>query len=274
MQIDLENHHFGEEMKHLEYHPVNLNYDTHIHRSFELWFCEEGYFSITIDEINYSLKKNEILLILPFQSHSIQSFVENKGHIWIFSPEHILDFYHQVQGKKFNDPVLKLTEEINQRIFEMLFNSESTYLHRCALYYVLSLYESNTSLEISQVKDNVTEKIASWFSKNYDKNKSLIDISKEIGYSKDYISKIIADRFESNFSTIMNQYRINRACYLLNNTDYSITEISNMCGFQNMRTFNRNFLKLTKTNPRLYRESPINMEEISRQPLFLNENFF
>lgn len=266
--IDLESHHFGSEMQHREYHPQTLNFNKHLHRSFELWFCEYGTINISIDDCDYQIQKNELLLILPFQSHEIRSDVENQGHIWIFSPEYILDFYHQVQGKKFIDPVISITDSVYQRLYHLLFDNYSIFNHKCALYEILSHYESSTLLENSKVKDDITEKIAHWFSFNFDKNKTLTDLSDDIGYSKDYLSKIISLRFQSTFPDIINQYRINRACYLLLNTDYSITDISNIAGFQNMRTFNRNFLKIKNTSPKLYRLNSTDKHPSDNDPSF------
>lgn len=269
----LENYHFGQEMQHREYHPTDLDFEEHIHRGFELWFCEYGEFQISIDDHVYTLKPNQMLLILPFQSHGIQSFVKNQGHIWLFSPEYIVDFFQQVQGKKFAHPIIQLSENDVSDLMDKLFQNDSIFSHKWALYQILSLYETHTDLIDSQLKDSITEKIASWFSKNFDKNKTLSDLSQDIGYSNDYLSKIIASTFKSNFSQIMNQHRINRACYLLSNSSYPITEISNLAGFQNVRTFNRNFSKMMDITPREYRNSTFNLEHTNSKADFYTEAF-
>ena len=269
----LENYHFGQEMQHREYHPTDLDFEKHIHRSFELWFCEYGEFQISIDDHIYTLKPNQMLLILPFQSHGVQSFVKNQGHIWIFSPEYIVDFFQQVQGKKFAYPIIQLSENDVSDLMDKLFQNDSIFSHKWALYQILSLYEKHTDLIDSQLKDSITEKIASWFSENFDKNKTLSDLSEDIGYSNDYLSKIISSTFESNFSHIMNQHRINRACYLLSNSSYPITEISNLAGFQNVRTFNRNFSKMMDITPREYRNSTFNLEHTNSKTDFYTEAF-
>lgn len=270
---DLENYHFGQEMQHREYHPNNLQFEKHIHRSFELWFCEFGEFHIQVDDQNLILKPHQVLLILPFQSHSIQSYIENQGHIWIFSPEYIIDFYHQVQGKKFVNPILQLSKNKMDKLMKNLFQNDSIFYHKWALYQILSLYEKHTDLIDSQLKDSVTEKIAAWFSDNYDKNKTLSDLSEAVGYSNDYLSKIITATFDTNFSQIMNQHRVNRACYLLSNTNLTITEISNLSGFQNVRTFNRNFAQIMNITPRLYRNSTFNLEQTNSKTDYYSEAF-
>lgn len=286
---NFEDYHFGQEMQHREYHPINLNFNEHIHRAFELWFCTKGTYQIKIEDNIHTLTPNDSLLILPFQTHSIKSLTETEGHIWIFSPEYILDFYHHinVNGKQFENPIIKLSPDITQQLMNNLFNNNSIYHHKWALYHLLSLYEQETNLIDATLKNSVTEKIANWFSKNYDKNKSLADLSNEIGYSSDYLSKLISNNFNANFNSIINQYRINHACYLLINSDYSITEISNLSGFQNMRTFNRNFMTIVKTTPRDYRSSNLksnlnlkysetpyaNSTEIEYKEAFLHNNF-
>ena len=51
----------------------------------------------------------------------------------------------------------------------------------------------------------------------------------------------------------INELRIGRACRLLAETDYPITEIAFSCGFPNLANFNRQFLRLKIMPPREWR---------------------
>ncbi|RYD61051.1 MAG: AraC family transcriptional regulator, partial [Verrucomicrobiaceae bacterium] len=51
----------------------------------------------------------------------------------------------------------------------------------------------------------------------------------------------------------INELRIGRACRLLAETDYPITEIAFSCGFPNLANFNRQFLRLKNMPPREWR---------------------
>lgn len=51
----------------------------------------------------------------------------------------------------------------------------------------------------------------------------------------------------------LNNRRITHACKLLETTKLNSTQIAYECGYNNLRTFNRNFLKYTNTVPSEYK---------------------
>jgi len=71
------------------------------------------------------------------------------------------------------------------------------------------------------------------------------------GYSSAYFSKMFKRLSGMTFSTFLNYVKVQNAIFLLNNRQnkYSITEISNMCGFTTIRNFNRVFKQITKFSP-------------------------
>lgn len=56
------------------------------------------------------------------------------------------------------------------------------------------------------------------------------------------------------FTEYLNNYRISQACYLLKNSNQSIGEIAINCGYNSLRTFHRNFRKITEMTPNEYRK--------------------
>lgn len=263
---ELEPYHFGEKISHVEYHPENLSWPEHLHRSFELWFGETGEFLLTIDSEQFSLKAGEIALILPYQTHQIEATAENSGHIWVFSPEYLEDYLPLIKGKSFLNPVIFVGPERSQKLYKSLFESDSFFSHKSALYEILYLYEQNTQLVTTRGKENILELILLWVSSHFQREATLAELSEDIGYSKDYVSKVISQKLDATFPKIINQYRINHACYLLANSDYSITEVANLSGFQNSRTFNRNFLKKIGRSPKDYRQ---NARSINKKPALI-----
>lgn len=252
---ELESYHFGEKISHVEYHPENLSYPEHLHRSFELWFGETGEFLLTIDSEIHTLKAGDIALILPYQTHQVETEMENSGHIWIFSPEYLEDYLPLIKGKSFLNPVIPVGRTKSNQLYDSLFESNSFFRHKAALYEILYLYEQHTKLVKTRGEENILELILLWVSSHFQNEVTLGQLSEDIGYSKDYVSKVIAQKLESTFPKLINQYRINQACYLLANSDYSITEVASLSGFQNARTFNRNFLQKIGHSPKDYRKN-------------------
>ena len=90
---------------------------------------------------------------------------------------------------------------------------------------------------------------------------SLIDLSKRISYDYTYLSKFFQEKTGMPFNTYVNHLRINEACFLLSETSQSILEIALLCGYNSVRSFNRNFRKLRGSTPTDYR---MNLNKIKR----------
>jgi AraC-like DNA-binding protein len=57
-----------------------------------------------------------------------------------------------------------------------------------------------------------------------------------------------------NPSDFLTSLRINKACMLLAETDYSLAEVAPLCGYENEYYFSRIFKKKLETNPSVYRK--------------------
>ena len=82
---------------------------------------------------------------------------------------------------------------------------------------------------------------------------SLDRIAHHCHISKYYISHVMRNKLHIGFNDYINSLRISNACKHLKKTDKSITEISDIVGFNTLRTFNRAFLKQMGMTPSEYR---------------------
>ena len=89
---------------------------------------------------------------------------------------------------------------------------------------------------------------------NYNKNCTLTDLSKNTGYDYAYLSRYFKKIVGLSYNDYVNQYRISKACYLLQNYEMTILEISNECGFNSLRSLNRNFKEQLGIPPAEYRK--------------------
>ena len=77
--------------------------------------------------------------------------------------------------------------------------------------------------------------------------------SKELGVSKNYLSRIFSQKLHMTFHQYLIVLRVDMARDLLRNTEKSIIAISLECGFGNTRTFNRVFKENNGMTPCQYR---------------------
>jgi AraC-like DNA-binding protein len=90
-----------------------------------------------------------------------------------------------------------------------------------------------------------------------DANLNLDRLSRKAAIPARRISTAINRALAKNVSQYVNDYRISEACRLLVETDRPVTEIMFDVGFQTKSNFNREFRRVTETNPLAWREGKV-----------------
>lgn len=104
-----------------------------------------------------------------------------------------------------------------------------------------------------------------YIQKNYQRQISLADIASRLNMSEEYFSRYFSKTMKKPFFEFLNEYKINRACKLLIETDKQIGEICYEAGFESIPFFYRQFKKFKGCQPKIYRS---NYQNISvYQPL-------
>jgi len=87
----------------------------------------------------------------------------------------------------------------------------------------------------------------------HDPGYSRSDLAKELGLSEAVISRVINRHYKRSFPQILNEYRVNDAKLLLEQTEESIKIVGNEVGFNSTATFNRVFKDISGETPSAYR---------------------
>lgn len=116
------------------------------------------------------------------------------------------------------------------------------------------------SLIRAELADELYEKILNIIviEKRYrNKDFSAKELAKELNTNTRYISAVINSRFNTNFSCLVNEYRVKEAMHRLTDrryTDMTIEEIGNVVGFANRQSFYASFYRVMKETPNDYRK--------------------
>ena len=107
----------------------------------------------------------------------------------------------------------------------------------------------------SQKKLNFQERIIEYISENY-KNPNLnIDfVGDYFEMAPSYISKIFKDSYGETLVDFINKYRLSKAKELIKSEKYTFLEITEMVGYNHVRTFNRIFKKYEGITPSTFKE--------------------
>ena len=116
------------------------------------------------------------------------------------------------------------------------------------------------SLIRAELADELYEKILNIvvIQKRYrDKDFSAKELAQELGTNTRYISAVINSRFNTNFSCLINEYRIKEALHRMKDKRYldlTIEEIGSLVGFANRQSFYASFYRIMGETPNGYRK--------------------
>lgn len=245
--------HFGISEYFCKEYGKNFNFPAHLHQSFEFITVTAGEMQIYIDDKIYSLRKGESVLIFPHQLHSITS--ENSKHmLCIFSPELVKAYASKFLNKKPACNTVSLDRYLIDALDKLIENS-STFEKKGILYSICAEFDKTAEyIKRLSYDESLLQNIFEFVEENFNNNCELSALSNKTGYSYSYLSRCFKKTTGISFNTYVNRYRINNACYLLNNTNFSILQCALESGYKSIRSFNRNFISVLGITPKEYRK--------------------
>ena len=102
---------------------------------------------------------------------------------------------------------------------------------------------------------DVIYKAVEYIRRNYMKKISLDDVALNVYLSPSYFSKIFKNEMKCNFSTYLNNVRIEHSKKLLLSNDVKLVDVAGIVGFENQSYFSKVFKKLTGGTPKKFRET-------------------
>ncbi len=117
------------------------------------------------------------------------------------------------------------------------------------------IYEKKHYIEEYKSRASINEfkVFFEFIEKNYMENIRLEDMAKSLNMSVSYFSILFHRTFNQTPVDYLNSYRVERAGWLLQNSDLSITEVARGCGFNDGAYFTKVFKKYKMLSPKQYR---------------------
>ena len=241
-------------------------HNLHFHKSFEIACVTEAEKPAlcTVGKHSYSMKKNDFVMILPYEIHSFVIPKECKLWIIVFSADHAKKFSKIMSDKRGESPFFRCTDETltfvrNQLIDKISERSEIPtdafeMTVKSCLYAMCHDYLEETRLiDKGKGYDSITGDILEYISKHFDEDISLKGVAEELKYNYQYLSRIFNRTMGVNFKTLVNHYRFDYAKQMLTETDRGISDIAFESGFQSIRTFNRICFEISGKTPNAIR---------------------
>lgn len=115
-------------------------------------------------------------------------------------------------------------------------------------------FQNRTNNNYSPLNRDV-DKVVEFIQNNLSKPITLEEIAKDIYLSPWYLSRPFKKEMGTTFVKYLNQQRMEYAIYLLNNTDFSIDQISKKTGYRQASYFCRIFKEYYNMTPSIYRHN-------------------
>lgn len=142
--------------------------------------------------------------------------------------------------------------------------------------HISKFFHSKFNMNIAEFKNSKSEDIKSLRIREYEKCKNVImyildnyfldltieEVAIEHNLSNDDVNNILEYFMEKSYTSFLNYVRIIKASEILLKTDKSVSDIALEVGYNNSRTFNRNFMKTYSLSPTEFRKKTKCQDEL------------
>ncbi len=252
------------------------NYPPHWHNAIEIIMPLENEYTVICNNTTFQLEEYDIAIIPPRSIHTLLSPLNGKRLIFQISSS-VFDNIKELSTVLFTiAPLLIITPEhyphIHSHLVSLFLEIQEEYFHadsfsECIIYSKLfqifalwgrehaklSLPDKNLSIKN---KDH-TEKIlviCDYIAEHCTEDLTLDSIAQLAGFSKYHFSRLFKQVTHISFYRFLSQKRIMHSEKLLNNPNFTITEVAIQSGFSNLPSFIRMFKQLKGCTPSQFRK--------------------
>lgn len=249
-----------------------MTYFPHTHDEIEIMVILSGELNFTTTENGVqTAHPGDMCVFMPHQIHSFSSHTHN-NHMYILKLHsrnsrekvnfNLLRFKNSLLRK--DDPFNLLLREYIDKLcvetqekktgFGFAANSLSNLIISEILRsdHIVHL-DTNSEKQIF-TSSKLLSDVNQYITEHYTEVIHLEELANYCHFSKYYFAHQFKEITNMTFYDYLISYRLDNAKNLLLNTSHSINEISNLCGFTNIRSFNRTFKDQTNFTPSQFRK--------------------
>ena len=234
----------------------------HLHEPVEIVCLTKGQVQMTVDGCTQTLEAGDLAVCFPVVPHSYDMVsADAQGLALIFTPETLQEFTHIFRTmrpvKAFVSAAAKDAEldVIARKLLEME-KDEPDMLRKAYMHVFLAHMMRRLPLRSAEQPMSETGlpyHVLHYISKHFTEPISLESTAHALGVSRIHLSHIFSQRLNINFRQYINTLRIDMACRLLRESKHSIARITDLCGYENPRTFHRAFQAQWNMTPTQFR---------------------
>lgn len=233
----------------------DFSFPLHIHSSFEWITVTEGEMQVTVEQRVYRLHAGDSVLVFPNQAHAMQSDAHSRHFLCIFSQKLVQAYSKSTAGRIPQSNLFSPDPFYINALLNVDAKGCSEIQIKGMLYSLCGEFDAQATYEDrGRGVDGLLEEIFQFVEQNHSKDCSLSALSVHTGYHYVYLSQYFKQATGLSYTDYVIRYRVNEASYLLKNTSQTVLQTAYDCGFESLRSFNRNFKRVTALTPQEYRD--------------------
>lgn len=247
----------------------------HWHPEIEMLYGVSGELAVTVSEEKYILRQGDILFINPEELHSYRPHSkEVQYHAAVFDPSLFRFKEQHFFEQDFTNPIvngeLKFPRMINREhekfsiicsIVDRVFNQ---HIHSKTMVFADLIVLFSTLIEhglLEQVLDESVYKKSEdvklcieYMEENYMRKITLAELADLVHMTPNYFCNYFKKQTGLTPFTQLNSIRVRKASKMLRQTEHSIADIAEACGYENISFFIRKFKEIRGCTPSAYRK--------------------
>lgn len=242
------------------------SYGPAVRPQYLIHYIIDGEGSYTVNNTTYKLQKNQGFLICPDVITYYEADTNNPWkYMWVGFNGVKAKTYLNYANLNEENLIFEYSKDdfLKDYISEMLKLKEIDYSNELKLEGLLYLFMSKlveTRKDVSNQKtyrstELYLEKSIEFIENNYSNNIKINDIANYIGINRSYLTHIFKKNINISPQEFLVNYKIDKACALLENTDLSIKVVANSIGYSDPLTFSKIFKKIKGESPKNYKET-------------------
>ena len=232
----------------------------HWHDEIQISIVTKGSIEFIVGEKSYILKSGQGIFINTQRIHMAKS-VGDKDCIYhsvIFNPKLLKTFPGSIIEQKYIDPVITADNLNSIDLSKSRGYELEIYINLMRFWLLLVLNENDIfsqKTEPKPINEERVKDVLSFIHKNYSNKITLQDIADSVFVSKGECCRFFKKSLKMSPYDYLINYRINESMKLLKNTSFSILDIAENVGFNNVSHYIQIFKKKTGQTPHEYRNS-------------------
>ncbi len=244
-------------------HPARI-IDSH-----ELIFVKDGVLDMWEENQEFHVEAGQTLHLWPGRKHGgMKPMPPDLRFYWVHFTEYEQSSYDENAALNQFVPFMRMPQvkcitqpERMERLFHIfLDDQESGTLHPYAanLLTTLMLVEVVQSREVDPTGDSDLKTLATWANTyirlNYDRPITAGKIAHELGYNPDYLGRVYRQIYHTTLTEAIQKRRVHVACHYLLESEMTVEQIADKCGFTEPDYFRRIFRRHMQLSPIAYRK--------------------